>query len=118
MGLRYEDGAMFSNQYAKNIYRFLGFVFTEKIKKYVTEITSSSRTYYSKYNFRKTNSSQTMDEWRKHISIADVAIIDNQCEHLYSDFGYKKTNDTDELRSEQHSLLTFGKFEGMFECIT
>ena len=58
----------------------------------------------SPYSTRR-NSIETMQAWRKHLSIEQVQDIQNVCSEAMDYFGYKAVSDIDQLMNFNITLL-------------
>nr|CAB3230801.1 carbohydrate sulfotransferase 1 [Phallusia mammillata] len=100
--IRYEDLALEPFKYADEIYKFVGLDFQPQIKRWITQNTQGQkpRTKYKKKGQAFTtnrDSAAAMESWRKHLSFANVSVVQKNCKEAMDMSGYTSVANKDQL---------------------
>ncbi|XP_043944085.1 carbohydrate sulfotransferase 1-like [Protopterus annectens] len=106
MLVRYEDLAKEPVKKAKEIYKFVGLNWNDRISKWILQNTKVNITpsEYNKFSTSR-NSSAVAESWRLNLSFDIVKTVQNVCNATLSRLGYRSVHSVEELRNLSHSVV-------------
>ncbi|XP_078657310.1 carbohydrate sulfotransferase 3-like [Branchiostoma floridae x Branchiostoma belcheri] len=102
--IRYEDVAMAPAAMTEKLYDFLGTESDEAVFDWLAENTNATEPSKNVFS-RKRNSRDTVDAWRRKLSLSAVLKIQNICRDALEMFGYRTVQGEAELTNLSLSLV-------------
>ncbi|XP_005110986.1 carbohydrate sulfotransferase 1 isoform X2 [Aplysia californica] len=114
--IRYEDGAMNPQRYAKEIYSFVGLEFSSEAQRLVGTLTSSNNAKKGReqYSVFRKEPELAMRKWRFSAGYKSVSVVDSKCSHLYPVLGYRNVTSQKDLESNVTVVLKPDSEKGIF----
>nr|XP_033784646.1 carbohydrate sulfotransferase 1 [Geotrypetes seraphini] len=112
--LRYEDMARNPIKKTEEIYNFLGISMDSSIVRWIENNTRADTTFDKHKYGTIRNSEATAKNWRQKLSFDIVEFIQNTCQEVLVQLGYKLVNSDQDLRNLSFSLVEEKTFSPFF----
>ncbi|XP_030055342.1 carbohydrate sulfotransferase 1 [Microcaecilia unicolor] len=112
--LRYEDMARNPMKKAEEIYNFLGIPMDSSIERWIENNTRADNTSVKHKYGTLRNSAATAENWRLTLSYDIVEFIQNTCQEVLAQLGYKTVNSAQDLKNLSFSLVEERTFSPFF----
>ena len=113
--IRYEDGALQPEHFARDIFSFLHFNFTQDIKDKVLAMTSGdSKKKETNYSTHRANPEYDVQKWRFSAGLNQSRHVDVNCGDLYPLLGYRRIDSQEDLVGNKSFVLDLDRDSGLF----
>jgi hypothetical protein len=115
LAIRYEDLVSVPEETLKRVSAFLGVDYHPAVLSYHEQGTHEYKAYHSVARVEKPPDSDRIEAWRRHLTGAQVALIEAICAETMEELGYVRESDAQRVTALQVALATCQRMVGLFQ---